>query len=159
MGSDNKPLELDVYMRTFVPDAAQRRQEAMLERMRDLRDRGKVDDVSVSRWSSQVCVSPGLEHDAADGAEAYRELKDAVADTDLSIEPFFRERQGTGEDRRVVSLPVICVAVRRDGEITGIFPCSATDGTYSVTDCLDALEDETDVENVATDVVLDPTPV
>ena len=155
----DEPLELDVYMRAFVPDAAQRRQEAMLERMRELSDRGKVDDVSVSRWSSQVCVSPGLEHDAADGAEAYRELRDAAAGTDLSIEPFFRERRGASEDRRVVSLPVLCVAVRRGDEITGIFPCSAEDGTYSVADCLDALEAEADVENLATDVPLDPTPV
>ncbi|SNZ17450.1 hypothetical protein SAMN06269185_3027 [Natronoarchaeum philippinense] len=158
MGQDTEPFELDVYMRAFVPDAAQRRQEAMLERMRRLRDRGIIDDVSVSRWSSRACLSVELHHDRPDGTELYRELVDATDGTALSIQPFFRERKGPSRGRSVVHLPVVCVVVRRDDAIAGVYPCSAPEGTYSVTDCLDALEDGGDVENVDGDVALDPQP-
>jgi hypothetical protein len=159
MGSDNEPLELDVYMRAFVPDAAQRRQEAMLERMRDLADRGKIDDLSVTRWSNQVSVTPDLDSDNPAGEHVYRELDAATEDTTLSIEPFFRERRGPKEDRQVISLPVICVVVRSDETVAGIYPCSADDSTYSVTDCLDALEAGENVANVTEDMVLDPQPM
>lgn len=159
MEDADRPLELDVYMRAFAPDAAQRRQEAMLDRMRELRDRGMVEEVSVTRWSNQVSVSPAQDREPPVGVETYRELDEAVGETELSIEPFFRERSGAGGDRTVLSLPVLCVAIRRDGEITGVYPCSAPDGSYSVTDCLDALASGNDVENVTDDVVLDPEPV
>jgi len=159
MKDADRQLELDVYMRAFAPDAAQRRQEAMLERMRELRDRGMIEEVSVTRWSNQVSVSPEHDREPPVGVEAYRELDQTTDGTELSIEPFFRERSGHRENRTVLSLPVLCVAIRRDGQITGVYPCSAPDGSYSVTDCLDALAAGEDVENVAEDVVLDPEPV
>ncbi|MFC6730448.1 HTH domain-containing protein [Natronoarchaeum mannanilyticum] len=159
MENIDRPLELDVYMRAFAPDAARRRQEAMLERMRELRDRGTAEAVSVTRWSNQVSVSPARDRDPPVGVETYRELDAATDGTELSIEPFFRERSGAGGDRTVLSLPVLCVAIRRDGEITGVYPSSAPDGSYSVTDCLDALAAGDDLTNLAEGVVLDPEPV
>jgi len=159
MENPDRQLELDVYMRAFAPDAAQRRQEAMLDRMRELRDRGVIEDVSVTRWSNQVSVTPARDREPPVGVETYRELDEVIDGTELSIEPFFRERSGAGGDRTVLSLPVLCVAIQRDGEITGVYPCSAPDGSYSVTDCLDALAAGDDVENVVDDVVLDPEPV
>jgi len=159
MEDADRQLELDVYMRAFTPDAARRRQEAMLERMRELRDRGLVEAVSVTRWSNQVSVSRVRDREQPVGVETYQELDDATDGTELSIEPFFRERSGHEADRTVLSLPVLCVAIRRAGEITGVYPCSAPDGSYSVTDCLDALAAGDDVENVTDEVVLDPGPV
>lgn len=159
MEDAERPLELDVYMRAFAPDAAQRRQEAMLDRIRELREREIVEEVSVTRWSNQVSVSSARDPEPSVGVETYRELDEATDGIELSIEPFFRERPGSGGDRTVLSLPVLCVVIRRHGEITGVYPCSAPDGSYSVTDCLDALASGDDVENVAEDVVIDPEPV
>lgn len=153
---DNEPLRMDVYMRGFAPDAAQRQQEAILDRLYELQEAKIVDEVTVSHWSRKVCFRRGARGGIPEEVALYRELQRAMEGTDRSIDRFFRVRRGAG-DRTVLFLPVLCLVLREGDRIRGVHPCDSAEGTYTVTDCLRALEDGQRVEDLP-GVRAGPTP-
>lgn len=158
MDSTDNSLRIEVYIRAFVPEIARSQQEELLNRVTESHNAGHVDEVDVTHWSSQVCVDWTTGGEQPVGATVYRELQQAVAGTDLSIEPFFRERS-RGDSETVVSLPVICLVLRRDDDIAGIYPCKTPEESHSVVDCLDAIERGDPVSNLREEVPIGPRPV
>jgi hypothetical protein len=79
--------------------------------------------------------------------ELYEEFLEALGD-DGHLDPFFEDRPGIGRASRVVVLPVITLALRRDGELTGLYPCWKDGHHYSIEQGLEALERGEDAENL-----------
>ncbi len=154
---DNEQFQVEVYMRGFAPDAAQRQQEAILDRLYELQDAEIVDEVTVTRWSRKVCFRRGTRGSLPEEVALYRELKRAMEDTDRSVDRFFRVRRGAG-NRTVLFLPVLCLVLRESDRPRAVYPCDTIERTYTVMDCLRALEDGQGIEDVP-GVQLDLTPV
>jgi hypothetical protein len=144
-----EPLEASVtlYLRAGAPTAARDRQTDARARVEALADAGVLPDPTVSEWPSRAVVPSDGPADAA--VETYDEFAAAVATRPgVHLDPFFEDRPGVGRSDRVVVLPVVCIAVRRDGELTGLYPCW-NEGTHdAVEDGLAALESGEDVENL-----------
>lgn len=144
--------ELELWLRAFSPSISKKRQRELIERARSLAADGVVDDVEVDTWSSQVCTPDDDATDAIDTCPAVvGELLNAVEGTDLRLEPHFGHRD-VAPDRwgTVISLPVVCLLVRQDGELVGIYPATDDERSYSVTDGLERLEAGEPVANLRT---------
>jgi len=144
-----------LHLRASAPAAATRRQRTVLDRLRSLATDGVVPDLRVERWSSRVTVSDG--DDGERGPVAlYEEFETAADRADARLEPFFETREAVGgllsagpPTDRVIVFPVVCLTVRRDGDLTGLYPCWKDGTHYSVEDALDALAtDAGDPENL-----------
>jgi hypothetical protein len=143
-------LELDVWMRTFAPSVSQRRQQAVVDRVRSLEDAERVADVDVNYWSTRVCMPD--ENDAGRRCpRVVTEVLAATSDTGLSLEPHFRQRERAHADADVLFLPVVCLLVRRDGDLRGIYPVTHDGHSDSVGDALDRLEAGERIENIPGD--------
>lgn len=135
--------EVTVYLRSSAPDVARERQRATLDRIEQLRAAGALEDVEIVRWQGKV--SEPADGPGSETIVCYEEFVEAVGSQ--SLEPFFKQRPGVGRLDRVVVLPVICIAARRDGELVGVYP-RWNDGVHeSIEDALDALA-EGEIENV-----------
>jgi hypothetical protein len=143
------PLSASVslYLRAGAPTAARDRQADARARIEALVDAGLLPDCTVEDWPSRAVVPSDGPADSA--VETYEELAGAVAARPgVHLDPFFEDRPGVGRTDRVVVLPVVCIAVRRDGELTGLYPCWNEGAHESVEDGLAALESGEDVENL-----------
>jgi hypothetical protein len=143
------PLDASVtlYLRAGAPTAARDRQADARARVEALADAGLLPDLSVSEWPSKAVVPVDGPADAAVGT--YEEFADAAAShPGVHLDPFFEDRPGVGRTDRVVVLPVVCIAVRRDEALTGLYPCWNEGDHDAVEDGLAALESGADVENL-----------
>jgi hypothetical protein len=144
------PLDASVtlYLRAGAPTAARDRQADARARVEALVDAGVLPALDVSEWPSKAVVPSDGPADAA--VETYDEFRKAVATRPgVHLDPFFEDRPGVGRSNRIVVLPVVCIAVRRDDELTGLYPCWNEGSHESVEDGLAALESGEDVENLA----------
>lgn len=143
------PLEASVtlYLRAGAPTAARDRQANARARVDVLADAGILLDLTVEEWPSKAVVPNDGPTDLA--VETYDEFADAAAArADVHLDPFFEDRPGIGRSDRVVVLPVACVALRRGGELTGLYPCWKDGNHESVEDGLAALETGEEAENL-----------
>ncbi|MFB6308946.1 MAG: HTH domain-containing protein [Haloarculaceae archaeon] len=139
-------ISLELYLRSYAPDAAHRRQQSIRERVESLADRPTVDGVTVESWSSRVCAPDGGESvDAC--PRIVSELLAVAADSDISLDPAFRTSDSHTDDE-VIYLPVACLVVRSEDDVRGVYPATVDGHHESVTDALEALEDGADVANV-----------
>nr|WP_241431445.1 HTH domain-containing protein [Halobiforma lacisalsi] len=155
---------MDLYLRGRAPAEAVDRLLAVVERARRLEEIDRVSDVTVTTWSS---VRPVLET-IADGpasvtatVAAFRSWADSEG---YSLEPAFRRREvssmleaGTGTEShpfpgsnsasdpdtdafRELCVPTVCAAIYAGETLECVVPCSDDERTYSVEECLQALE-------------------
>lgn len=143
------PLSASVtlYLRVGAPTAARDRQTDARARVEALVDAGLLPDLTVEEWPSKAVVPNDGPADPA--VEIYDEFAEAAAARPgLHLDPFFEDRSGVGRTDRVVVLPVVCIAVRRQEELTGLYPCWNEGNHDAVEDGLAALESGDDVENI-----------
>jgi len=119
--------------------------ETVLERIREFETRGTVDDVSVRVWGTFVAAPDGdpdefesLAHKRV--AEFQRWAERNGHSLEPAFERFERSSMVSEEGSDVVRLPMQCLAVYEGDRLVGVFPCSTSDGTNTVEDCLDRLE-------------------
>jgi hypothetical protein len=146
LGTD-EPLDVEAtaYFRASAPAVARARQETARARLNALVDADVLPELTVDRWPNKASVP-------ADGptpvpVERYEEFLAALGE-DGHLDPFFEDRPGIGRSSRVVVLPVITLALRRDGEVTGLYPCWKDGHHYSIEEGLAALEQGEDAENL-----------
>lgn len=120
------------------------RQQAVLERVRDLESAGVIAESSVDA-SWQRIRTP--EQDGRDGAlRTYREFGEWAVENGYSLEPAFERRQrsyiGTDVVSDLVVFPVVSLAVYEGGDLRAVFPCSDGSGDvhFTVADCLEVFE-------------------
>jgi hypothetical protein len=143
----DEPFDADVtvYLRGTAPTVARERQEATVARLEALEELGLLPELTVEQWPSRSNVPSDGPADPV--VDTYDEFA-AAAGEGVHLDPFFDDRPGIGRSSRVVVFPVIAVAVRREGELTGLYPCWKDGHHHSVEEALDGLETGADVENL-----------
>lgn len=147
MSHSESPHVVELYVRSLAAGDSQARVEETLSRLRDLESDGAIDDYDVHVWGDGVALdSQVTETDAGafirERVAAFREWAHE-ADRDLAG---FDERTThsamTGRAHRNLSVPAMALCERRGEDIEWVAPCE-DDGTVTVGDRLDALEEET----------------
>jgi hypothetical protein len=147
---DGARLTVDLCFRASVTWVTEARQEAVLDRVEQLARQGAIDDLSVHYWSSRVTApDDGVRNDSG-CPDLIQELYDVTEGTDCSLSPCFRETEGDRERRTVLFLPIVCLIVRRDGDVIGVYPSDRGDAHHSVTDGLGVIERGDDPATVPT---------
>lgn len=126
------PLEADltVYLDGTATGSDADRQDDVLHAIDRLTEAGILTDPAIRDWRD------------CDVDARLAEFRGAVADG--AFEPFVEERpDGTG-----VEMPDVFVAIRRDGELTGLYPRRKGGTDQTVEDCVRALCSGDRVENL-----------
>lgn len=129
-----------VYAADSLAPESHDRLRSVLDSLDRLEAAEVVDGVRLTRWPNEIHAP--TDGPAAEALPCYDEFVESVGADALT--PHFDERSGAGTHERTVELADICVAIRRDGELTGLYP----NADASVEDCLTALAAGTPVENV-----------
>jgi len=136
-------------MRSLAPEEVQGRQREVLDRVEALAAAGIVAAAPITWWSHRVCP-PNPDNPLAQSCPAVvSELLDRAAAADFELAPYFDAHPRVGHgDADAITLPVICLVVRRDGEVCGLYPIQRRGRRYTVEDCLTALEAGASVANL-----------
>jgi hypothetical protein len=142
-------VAVELCLRSSAPSVARGRQDEVRDCVEALDGEGQVAETTVSWWSSRVCT-PGSDAGPADRCPRVVGEILAVGERDgVAIEPYFRRRAAARDgDEDVIFLPVICLLVRRDGELQGLYPATVDGERYTVEDGLDRLAAGEDATNL-----------
>lgn len=135
---ESESITVEVYVRAYTPTAGPR--DHAIETVADLAARGVVADYEVHAWPSAVDLSL-----SSDVRRRYREFAAWADRTGVSLAPAFSQRVEhnaiTGECRETLVTPLVCAAVRRDGELIAVLPCCRGDDDHvTVSAYLSALD-------------------
>lgn len=135
-----------MYVRSLAPVGCRDRQDAVVDQLRDLRRRGRIDDVDLTVWGDSVCLEGpnarvGAGRQIVDRIITFRRW---CEDADVSIDPFFEDAtvdsSVTDECFRRIVPPMMCLAIYAGEELAAIYPCVEDGETLSVEEGLTALE-------------------
>lgn len=147
-------LSFTLYMRPASSTAVQRRQERIRGRFKELHGNGMLETLTVKRWNKEVNIDADGTATDETAASLFTEFHERADAVDARLEPFFQEHEAvnnffsTSPSDRSLVFPVLCVTVRRDEELVGLYPCWRHSVHHSVGDCLDMLEDGETVTNM-----------
>lgn len=130
-GRTELAADVTVYLRESVSGAERERQQVVRAEMERLENAGVLDGVTFASWSEVRAGDRFDEFVEAVGAEA--------------LEPFFEEKAGG----KAIEVPAVCIALREDGDLTGLYPRRRDGAEQTVGDCVRALCAGDRVENVA----------
>jgi len=123
-----------LWLRERVPEVAQQRQDHVETRLAAFRAAGL--ETSVRTWPACVIDCPDEEQSAA--AEAFDRFRAVTGIRGVRVDPFF-ECRSNEDGSRTIRFPAACLALERDGDLTGLYPCHV-DGAYlDIEDGLDAI--------------------
>ncbi|WP_435197389.1 HTH domain-containing protein [Natronomonas sp. EA1] len=147
----SRTVRVKVWLRGYVlPDGPRR---TVLSRLLELEAAEVVEDVSVRRWGKFIPASPD-ELEASQVHDRIAEFQQWADRNGHSLEPaFHRCEQSTmvSEERcEVIRLPLQCLAVYEDDQLTGVFPYTDDEGTNTVADGLRRLEQGDDSDEAPT---------
>lgn len=133
---------------------------SVINRLGRLRATGAIEAFEVRTWPDEIELSTETGSDPV--VETFERFEAWAADRGLSVRPGFDVRTVSplvGRERELLTLPMMCLAVRVDGEtgaentdaagngaddLVGVFPCRDGERTWTIGDYLDAYEmDET----------------
>lgn len=139
---------VDLYVRDGIPVALVDTVEATIDRVARLQKTDAVEGFRVKQWPPTADGDAVLGNDGPcrrDRVGAFREWAD---ERGYSLEPGFEVRTVTGAmlgrpaDYERVSVPLVALAYYEDGDLAGVAPYTDGSRTYTVNDCLSALETE-----------------
>lgn len=130
-GRTELDADVTVYTREAASSAERERQAVVTEEMERLVDAGVLEAVAVKDWSD------------VSAADRYAEFVDAVGAD--ALDPYFEERADGG----AIEVPAVCIALRQDDELVGLYPRSMDDSEQTVGDCVRALCTGDRVRNVS----------
>lgn len=145
MGSnDSKQLHVEFYTRSYMPDGAEDSQRRILERLNHLHERGILDSCECHIWGKRVPTSMDRpEWFDNDAIETVGQFRAWAEHNGVSLLPFFDERTQeskiTGEEYSEIVFPIMCMAVYREGDLTGVYPHADDDSTVTIDDYLSKL--------------------
>lgn len=137
-------VELDLYLRSSM--SAHEQYQSIVERLKGLVEKGVIAGFDTYDWADEIMVRANeSRHERCNFAiDKFREFEDWAERTGMDIRPCFdiREYESsfTNETRKVVVLPVMCVAAYLEDELEAVYPCFDGDEYCTVRDYLDALE-------------------
>lgn len=99
---------------------------------------GTIDGVNVETWPDGIQLSDRTVDDFVE--DLYEQFQWWASNTDCSLSPAFRlsERTTLVNERveTVLTLPVLCLTIRVDGDLVSVVPHRTDTGVYTVTDAL-----------------------
>ncbi|WP_254278735.1 HTH domain-containing protein [Haloarcula marina] len=134
----------ELFVRSDLPQASEKCLDAVEVGLEKLARRGVLDDYERTEWEKRIPIS-GDGHRPE--RERFNEFAEWANERGAYLAPFFDTRwcysDETGERRKELVLPVLCLAVYEDGELARVAPF-AEDGTpTSLGACLAELATET----------------
>jgi hypothetical protein len=132
-------IRVELYLRSYTPTSEP--QNAVIEAVETLRDRGTVDDYEVLEVPK--AVRRGGQPSRVE--RRFRRFRDWAARTGYDVSRPFRvrsyENQITGETVEQLVTPVVSMAVYEDGDLAAVLPCEDEDRDrhVAVRDYLSAL--------------------
>jgi len=112
----------------------------IIDRLTALQSAGHVAGFEVETWPEEVAISEHTRHSRV--VETYERFRAWAETAGVSISPPFDRRTVTtlvGRSEEVLTLPVMCLAVHDEG-LRGVYPCTDSGRTWTVTDYVDACE-------------------
>ncbi|WP_408958933.1 HTH domain-containing protein [Natrinema sp. 74] len=137
-------LRVDCYVRSAVPAAVSGTIETVVERLRHLRDTGRVADCQIERWPPAHRALAGTNDDRGSARrDLVAEFERWAAQRDVTLEPAFRRREtpssplGIGSDSRErVRVPLVALSLYEDeptasgeGTLRGVVPFTEESAT------------------------------
>lgn len=152
---DEEAITVTVHLRSAPSTPAANRQQSVVSRLEDLAASGVIPEIGIERWSAKVTM-PVADADSDAGAlELFEEFETVADEAGVRLDPFFETRENVGgllsagpPASKIVAFPVICITIRRDETLTGLYPCWNDGEHQSIEYCLDALADGDPVENL-----------
>ncbi len=148
MSAERPTIEL--FVRSLTPSGAAPRQEAVLDKLDRLDERGVVEEYSITVWGEQIAPDT-LAAETKTGERivntvaAFEEWADEHG---VSVDRFFTEQSigssVTDERYTAISLPVIAMAEYVGGELRAVTPYQSPNGIRTVADRLDTLGEQTE---------------
>ena len=136
--AQKRDLTVQVYVR---PELLLEPVDSKIETLQTLEAEGDVDGLMLHYWPSKVELSADPPHSEA--IDAYERFERWAEASGVEISPPFsvrtRSSEITGEERTVLSTPVVCLAVYEAGRLIGVYPHSDGDRTHSVGEAIAAV--------------------
>jgi hypothetical protein len=144
--TESQAPQIELYVRSLLPNGAQARQEAVIERLERLDADGVIGGFSVIVWGKQIARESAGAHTDEGRYILNRvaEFRQWALSNNVSLESFYQTREvgndATGEEFTATVLPVMGLAEYQDGELGHVAPCTEGDVVHTITDRLDRLE-------------------
>jgi hypothetical protein len=126
-----------LFVRSALPAPSQKRCTAIERELQELVCRGVLGDIETVEWEKRVPLQGsgnGTERDL------YNEFADWAREAGVCLAPFFDTRlcysSTTGEKRRELVLPAVCLAVYESGDLVQVAPFADRGRTESVEECI-----------------------
>lgn len=136
-GETSGTATVSMTLRTRTPVCGPRTD--VINRLSELRTAGRIETFEVQTWPDELVLSETEVTDPT--VETFERFEAWATERGLSVRPAFDVRTVSsliGNDREVLTLPMMSLAVSVDDELVGVFPCSDGERTWTVEDCLDA---------------------
>lgn len=131
--------DVTLYTRSDPPSPAEARVKSVRGRLRDLAADGAIGSLTVREWAKRVPA------DTADepAADLYRRFEEWAGEVGVDLEPYFHTRSGyepgTTHRGQWIVFPVMCLVVRREGDLTRVYPHSTGTTHRTVSDGIAAI--------------------
>ncbi|MDT3435349.1 HTH domain-containing protein [Haloarcula sp. 1CSR25-25] len=143
-----------LFVRSDLPAPSQKHCNAIECELQELVCRDVLDGVETVEWEKRVPLQgPG------NGAERdlYNEFADWAREAGVCLAPFFDTRlcysSTTGEKRRELVMPAVCLAVYEDGDLVQVAPFADAGRTESVGECIAELAETGTVPDTSSTTV------
>jgi len=155
MSGDDRERVVKLFVRADPEVGAEGAKSSAVDRLTSLEREGAIDRFDCVAWGSTFRPEGPLE--GTDYHAQIRETIDAVEEwastNGASVEATFRRQEVdcafTGETYEVVSLPTLCLAEYREGELDGVYPCHDGDRLCPVADFFDELDERRNAADAA----------
>lgn len=142
--SSPESVHVELFLRTQAPSDVVERLHELTDRVRRLAADDTVTDVRVRTWTS---VRPALE-ELSDTGRSVTQTVDAfrswAEQHDCTLRPGFEQRETTSMVSRrsatELQVPIASLAIYEGETLQCVAPCSDGERTYTVDDCVTALE-------------------
>lgn len=151
---DEGEVEFDVFVRSLSPPLGIRqRQEQLFSQLQDLQSAGRIDSYRVNLWGGGVCLcdvcsGTSVAETMLDNVEEFEQWAATQEAVTLPFERTTVDSTTLDQTSSELSVPSICLSVRVEADICGVFPCTVAGESISVTDYVETLarEESTEVE-------------
>jgi len=130
----------ELFVRESLPTPSEQRRGAVENRLQDLECGGAIDTFETTTWEKRV---PVADEECAERGR-YEEFRDWAAEAGATLAPFFDTRLcyswATGEKRRELVMPALCLAIYEDDELVQVAPFARGGTPHSIEECLDDIE-------------------
>jgi hypothetical protein len=116
--------------------------DAIIELLHEYDEKGFIDELEVKLWPEKICLTSDTGESSV--LDHYDRFQTWADDSGVSLEPAFIRRERTplvsDDSDTVLVLPVLCLAIRVDGELVCVAPHSTETTAYTVKDALADIE-------------------